>query len=96
MTVIFGAEFVTRACGQLNSHHADDVLAICRQVAGVREAVSAEAVDVDGDAVEVQVEAADGSARLRIAFLEPVTRPEEVRVAFTRLARHVRAARNTM
>ncbi len=89
-SITFDPAFVANACEQLNTRHGDDALAICRHLGGARDAVTALAVSVDGEAIHFLAAAGTGPVEVRVPFLEPVTGSGEVRVAVVRLARHAR------
>lgn len=88
--ITFDPAFVANAFAQLNTRHGDDALAICRHLGGTRDAVTAMAVSLDGEAIHFLADAGTGSVEVRVPFLQPVTVSGEVRVAVVRLARHAR------
>lgn len=96
MTATFDDEFVATACRQINDHHADDALAICRTLGGVPDAERAEVTGVDGEALHLAAVVAGATVPLRVPFLEPVTESSQVRVAVVNLARRARGPRNAV
>ena len=95
MTVTFDDDFVAMACGQINTHHPDDVLAICQRLGGAPDAERAEATSVDGEAIHLAAIVNGHTVAIRVPFLEPVADSGAVRVAVVNLARLARGPRNT-
>jgi putative heme iron utilization protein len=96
VTVTFDEEFVAMACGQVNAHHADDALAICRNLGGAPDAERAEVTGIDGDGLDIAATVDSEVVPVRVAFLQPVTDSSRARVAVVDLARHARGPRNTL
>lgn len=96
VTVTFDAEFVKMACDQINTHHADDALAICRGPGGLPGADAAQVTDIDGDGIELVADAGSVRTSVRVPFLEPVAESSKARVAVVNLARHARGPRNSL
>jgi putative heme iron utilization protein len=96
VTVTFDDEFVAVACGQVNAHHADDALAICRNLGGAPDAERAEVTGIDGDGLDLAATVDGTVVPVRVAFLEPVSESSRVRVAVVDLARHARGPRNAL
>ncbi len=96
MTVIFDDEFVATVCRNVNTDHADDVLAISRSLGGVPDAEHAEVTGVDGNGLHIAVTVAGHTAGRRGPFLEPVSDSTQVRVAVMSLPREARGPRNAV
>ena len=84
---------VAAICRHMNEDHRDDGVLICRQVAGVPDAVDAEAVGVDAERMHFSVLHADGSSSaVSVAFAQPVTERAQVRTAVVELYERACAA----
>lgn len=80
------SEAVAAICRHMNDDHREDGLLICQHVAGVQDAVDAEAVDVDAERMFFVVRRADGtSTRVSVEFARPVTERAQVRTAVVEL-----------
>ena len=80
-------EVVQGVIHHLNSDHQAAVLNYARQLAGADWAQSAEVTGVDGAGFEMLVGDENGrSETLRITFPEPIQSPNELRMAFVKLA----------
>lgn len=96
MTVTFDDEFVAMLCRNVNSHHADDVLAISRSLGGVPDAEHADATGVGGSGLSM-TDTDGGAARtLHVPFLDPVADTGQARVAVVDLARAAPGPRNAV
>jgi len=79
-------EAVAAICRHMNDDHRANALLICRHLAGVQDAVDAEAVDVDAERMSFAVRRADGtSTPVPVAFARPVTERAQVRTAVVEL-----------
>lgn len=84
---------VTAICRHMNDDHRDDGVLICRHLAGVPDAVDAEAVGVDAEGMSFAVRRADGSTQpVSVAFGAPVTERAQVRTAVVELYERACAA----
>lgn len=72
----------------------DDALTICRHLGGARDAATATAVSVDGEAIHLLADSGAGPVEIRVPFVEPVDESGQVRVAVVRLARKARTVQD--
>lgn len=96
MTVTFADDFVAMARRNVNAHHADDVLAISRNLGAVPDAEHAEVTGIDGNGLHIEATVGGQAKALHVPFLEPVAEPGQVRVAVVNLAREARGPRNAV
>ena len=80
-----------KAVAHLNSSHADALLAIARELAGARGAVSAVCTGIDRYGIGLSCTGAGQSAAARVEFDAPLTAAADVRPATVELARRARA-----
>ena len=84
---------VAAICRHMNEDHRDDAVLICRQLAGMPDAVDAEAVAVDTEQMRFAVRRPDGSTQqVSVAFVHPVTERAQVRAAVVELYERACAA----
>jgi putative heme iron utilization protein len=76
----------------LNKDHGDGLLAIARELAGARGAVSAIATGLDRYGLDLSVTGAGQAAAVRVAFEPPLSGPKAIRPAAQELVRRARAA----
>jgi heme oxygenase (biliverdin-IX-beta and delta-forming) len=77
---------------KLNKEHADGLLAIAREIAGARGAVSAIATGLDRHGLDLSVTGAGQAAAVRVAFEPPLGAAKEIRPAALELVRRAYAA----
>ena len=80
-----------KAVEHLNKSHTDGLLAIARELAGARGAVSAVCTGIDRYGIDLSCTGAGQSAAARVAFDEPLTAAADVRPATVELAQRARA-----
>jgi len=80
-----------KAVEHLNKSHTDGLLAIARQLAGARGAVSAVCTGIDRYGIDLSCTGAGQSAAARVEFDAPLTQAADVRPATVELAQRARA-----
>ncbi|MGI9099972.1 MAG: HugZ family protein [Solirubrobacteraceae bacterium] len=80
------------AVARLNKEHADGLLAIARELAGARGAVSALATGLDRHGLDLSVTGAGQAAAVRVAFEPRLDDVKEIRPATLELVRRAYAA----
>ena len=85
------ATVATRAAEQLNTSHADGLLAIARELGGARGAVAAVCTGIDRYGIDLSCTGAGQAAPLRVLFDGPLTEAGDVRRATAELVRRARA-----
>ncbi|MEA2154247.1 MAG: hypothetical protein QOE11_387 [Solirubrobacteraceae bacterium] len=80
------------AVAHLNKDHVDGLLAIAREIAGARGAVSAVATGLDRHGLDLSVTGAGQAAAVRVAFEPPLNEAKEIRPATQELVRRARGA----
>ena len=80
-----------KAVEHLNKSHTDGLLAIARELAGARGAVSAVCTGIDRYGIDLSCTGAGQSAAARVEFDEPLTKAADVRPATVELAQRARA-----
>jgi putative heme iron utilization protein len=80
-----------RAVEHLNKSHADGLLAIARELAGARGAVSAVCTGIDRYGIDLSCTGAGQSAAARVQFDQPLAQAADVRPATVELAQRARA-----
>jgi len=89
----FPPDAVAAICRHMNDDHRADAVLICRHLAGLGDAVDAETVDVDAEAMHFRVQCSDGTVRpASVAFAEPALERAQVRVAVVELYERACAA----
>jgi len=79
------------AVEHLNKSHADGLLAIARELAGARGAVSAVCTGIDRYGIDLSCTGAGQAAAVRVEFDAPLARAADVRPATVELAQRARA-----
>lgn len=79
------------AVEHLNKSHADALLAIARELAGARGAVSAVCTGIDRYGIDLSCTGAGQAAAARVEFDAPLRQPADVRPAAVELAQRARA-----
>jgi len=82
-----------KAVEHLNSSHADGLLAIARELAGARGAVSAVCTGIDRYGIDLSCTGAGQSAAARVLFDTPLAQAGDVRPATVELVQRARALR---
>jgi len=80
-----------KAVEHLNKSHVDGLLAIARELAGARGAVSAVCTGIDRYGIDLSCTGAGQSAAARVEFDAPLTQAADVRPATVELAQRARA-----
>lgn len=80
-----------KAIEHLNKSHADGLLAIARELAGTRGAVSAVCTGIDRYGIDLSCTGAGQAAAARVEFETPLTRGADLRPATVELAQRARA-----
>jgi putative heme iron utilization protein len=80
------------AVAHLNKDHTVGLLAIAREIAGARGAVSAIATGLDRHGLDLSVTGAGQAAAVRVAFEPPLNEVREIRPATQELVRRAKAA----
>jgi heme iron utilization protein len=86
------APIAAKAAAQLNKDHPDGLLAIAREFAGARGAVSAFCTGIDRYGIDLSCTGAGQSAAARALFDEPLAKAADVRPATLELVRRARSA----
>jgi putative heme iron utilization protein len=86
------APIAARATAHLNKDHTDGLLAIARELAGARGAVSAVCTGIDRYGIDLSCTGAGQSAAARVEFDEPLASAADVRPATVELVQRARAA----
>jgi putative heme iron utilization protein len=92
----FAPEVVAAVTGHLNDDHPEDLVAIARVHGDVPDATAAVAVDVDRDALHLDVEVAAGTRRLQIAFPRRADERADLRVLLVELTEAAMTTQATM
>ncbi len=79
-----------KSIAHLNKDHSDALLAIARELAGTRGAVSVYCTGIDRYGIDLSCTGAGQSAAARVAFDEPLQRSADVRAATVALAERAR------
>jgi putative heme iron utilization protein len=85
------APIAAKAAAQLNKDHPDGLLAIAREFAGARGAVSAFCTGIDRYGIDLSCTGAGQSAPARALFDEPLAKAADVRPATLELVRRARS-----
>ncbi|MDX6410268.1 MAG: hypothetical protein QOE13_3339 [Gaiellaceae bacterium] len=85
------AAMAAQHVAKLNKEHADGLLAIARELAGARGAVSALATGLDRHGLDLSVTGAGQAAAVRVAFEPPLAGAKEIRPAALELVRRAYA-----
>ncbi|HEX6388458.1 MAG TPA: DUF2470 domain-containing protein, partial [Solirubrobacteraceae bacterium] len=80
-----------KAVEHLNKSHTDGLLAIARELAGARGAVSAVCTGIDRYGIDLSCTGAGQAAAARVEFDAPLTKAADVRPATVELAQRARA-----
>jgi putative heme iron utilization protein len=74
-------------CRHMNEDHADAVAAYARVYGKIAQAVSAEMIAMDGEAMELGIETGDGRVVARIPFDHRLTDTADARETLIKMAR---------
>ena len=74
----------------MNDDHSDANLVYAKALAGLPDALSAEMTDFDRHGIALAVEMAGGVSEVRVDFLKPLTKAEDIRPALIRLLKYAR------
>tara|TARA_B100001939_G_C16921599_1_gene609630 strand:+ start:568 stop:852 length:285 start_codon:yes stop_codon:yes gene_type:complete len=74
----------------MNDDHSDANLVYAKALAGLTDALSAEMTDFDRHGIALSVEMAGGVSEVRVDFLKPLTKAEDIRPALIRLLKYAR------
>ena len=74
----------------MNDDHSDANLVYAKALAGLPDALSAEMTDFDRHGIALSVEMAGGVSEVRVDFLKPLTKAEDIRPALIRLLKYAR------
>jgi putative heme iron utilization protein len=85
------APIAAKAAAQLNKDHPDGLLAIAREFAGARGAVSAYCTGIDRYGIDLSCTGAGQSAAARALFDEPLAKAADARPATLELVRRARS-----
>ena len=85
-------EVVTAVMAHMNGDHADDCIVIAKVLGGRPDTTAAKMTGLDADAIELQVDGADGAATLRVPFSERLTERAQVRAEVARMYHESAAA----
>jgi heme oxygenase (biliverdin-IX-beta and delta-forming) len=87
------APIAAKSAEQLNKSHTDGLLAIARELAGARGAVSAVCTGIDRYGIDLACTGAGQSAAARVHFDAPLGSAADVRPATAKLVKRAQAAR---
>ena len=74
----------------MNDDHSDANLVYVKALAGLVDALSAEMTDFDRNGISLAVEGPNRVSEVRVAFLEPLAKAEDVRPALIKLLKYAR------
>ena len=74
----------------MNDDHSDANLVYAKALAGLPDALSAEMTDFDWHGIALAVEMPDGVSEVRVDFLKPLTKAEDIRPALIKLLKYAR------
>ena len=74
----------------MNDDHSDANLVYAKALAGLTDALSAEMTDFDRHGIALSVEMAGGVSEVRVDFLKPLTKAEDIRPALIELLKYAR------
>ena len=74
----------------MNDDHSDANLVYAKALAGLPDALSAEMTDFDRHGIALSVEMAGGVSEVRVDFLKPLTKAEDIRPALIKLLKYAR------
>ncbi len=74
----------------MNDDHSDANLVYVKALAGLTDAMSARMTDFDRYGVSLTAEVPDGVSEVRVFFLEPLAKAEDIRPALIKLLKYAR------
>ena len=74
----------------MNDDHSDANLVYVKALAGLTDALSARMTDFDRYGVSLTAEVPDGISEVRVSFLEPLAKAEDIRPALITLLKYAR------
>ena len=74
----------------MNDDHSDANLVYVKALAGFTDALSAEMTDFDWQGISLAAKGPDGVSEVRVAFLEPLAKAEDIRPALIKLLKYAR------
>ena len=74
----------------MNDDHSDANLVYAKALAGLTDALSAEMTDFDRHCISLAAEGPNGVSEVRVAFLEPLAKAEDIRPALIKLLKYAR------
>mgnify|MGYP001351746677 FL=1 len=74
----------------MNDDHSDANLVYVKALAGLTDALSAEMTDFDQNGISLAAKGSNGVSEVRVAFLEPLAKAEDIRPALIRLLKYAR------
>ena len=74
----------------MNDDHSDANLVYVKALAGLTDVLSAEMTDCDRHGISLTAEMPDGVSEVRVAFLEPLAKAEDIRPALIKLLKYAR------
>jgi len=74
----------------MNDDHSDANLVYVKALAGLTDTLSAEMTDFDQQGISLAAKGPDGVSEVRVAFLEPLAKAEDIRPALIRLLKYAR------
>ena len=74
----------------MNDDHSDANLVYVKALAGLTDAMSARMTDFDRYGVSLTAEVPDGVSEVRVFFLEPLAKAEDIRPALITLLKYAR------
>lgn len=80
-----------RAARHMTADHADALLAMARNLAGIADATAATCLRADRYGLDLAVATPRGAREARVAFAEPVTAPDGLRAAAVALTRRAQS-----
>ena len=74
----------------MNDDHSDASLVYAKALAGLPDALSAEMTDFDRYGISLAVQMPGGVSEVRVDFLKPLTKAEDIRPALIKLLKYAR------
>ena len=74
----------------MNDDHSDANLVYAKALAGLTDALSAQMTDFDRYGISLAVEIPGGASEVRVDFLKPLTKAEDIRPALIKLLKYAR------
>ena len=80
----------TGVIAHMNDEHADANVVYAKALAGLPDALSAEMTDFDRHGIALAVEMPGRVSEVRVDFLKPLTKAEDIRPALIKLLKYAR------